>query len=107
MSENLKLWLWAFRKSAGPISPNDDRYHYLLQGARQSATEAGRLPLLHADFHFLLRINEQMNILGQDVRYLTNNVATQKIDQRTALRYAENQTRCANRGGDVNEGCGR
>ena len=40
MSENLKLWLLPYRKPSGPISPSGDRYHYLLQSARKSATEA-------------------------------------------------------------------
>ena len=40
MSENLKFWLLPYRKPSGPISPTGDRYHYLLQSARKSATEA-------------------------------------------------------------------
>ena len=40
MSENLKLWLSPHRKSPGPVSPSGDRYNYLLQSARKSATEA-------------------------------------------------------------------
>jgi integrase len=40
MCGNIKLWLLPYRKSSGPVSPTGDKYNYLLQHARKSATEA-------------------------------------------------------------------
>lgn len=37
MTDNLKLWLVPHRKIAGPVSPTGDKYHYMLQRARDAA----------------------------------------------------------------------
>jgi len=40
MTDNLKLWLLPHGKTSGPVTPTGDKYNYLLQRARNSATEA-------------------------------------------------------------------
>jgi integrase len=40
MCANIKPWLLPYRKPSGPVSPTGDKYNYLLQHARKSATEA-------------------------------------------------------------------
>jgi hypothetical protein len=50
-----------------------------------------------------LRVNNQVNLLSQRIRYLADNVSTEKIKQRVAFGGAEDEAWGAERRGDIDD----